>query len=390
MRVAIVAGPDPARAFPAAALARGLTADGDDVVLVTGPRWLERLRGLGINAQVLPGVTGSPGSVEELTSRGTDEVAALTEAVVGVLDQQRPDLVVADVTMPAGDLAAERLDLPWVQLHPHPFGLGGTVTADGDSGRRRRRFSGRGPASGLRHGRPVGAGRARTSRGDGAQHTMADVRSRLGLPPAAAPPILHMVATLPSLEASRPDWPGNASVVGPLIWDPADHDLTEPPGSEPLVLVCPASAPGGQAGLLDAALTGLRDVRVAGALFDAVERSVPPWATAGTGRIEPLLAHASVCVTGGGHGVLVRALLAGVPLVMVPGDRDQAVLAHRVQELGAAVVLSKATPRGLRRAVERVLHDRDITLAARKIARNVATADPVALCHQALVGRLIG
>lgn len=43
MRVAVVAGPNPASAFPAAALALSLTDNGDDVLVLTGRRWLERL-----------------------------------------------------------------------------------------------------------------------------------------------------------------------------------------------------------------------------------------------------------------------------------------------------------------------------------------------------------
>ncbi|MBA3523123.1 MAG: hypothetical protein H0T85_00925 [Geodermatophilaceae bacterium] len=114
---------------------------------------------------------------------------------------------------------------------------------------------------------------------------------------------------------------------------------------------------------------------------------VPWWASVGPGRQQPLLFAASVVVSGGGHGMIARALTAGVPLVLVPGNDDQRALSKRVADLGVAVVLRHAGPRSLRRAVERVLADSAMAAQARSVARAVATADPVVLCHQVLAGR---
>ncbi|CAN5732961.1 hypothetical protein BH18ACT7_BH18ACT7_09600 [soil metagenome] len=372
MRVAIVAGPDPARAFPAVALSRGMVANGDRVVLLTGSRWLPRLDQLEVPAEELPGLTGDPGSTQELVYRSPDGAAAMTPALVARLEALRPDLVVADVKTPAGGFAAELLDLPWAQLHPHPLMFSGQAA---QLGRNRR-------AAGSRDRQ-----RSRPTMHRRSQRVLSEARRAIGLPPEGSSPLLHLVATLPALEPSRPDWPNNASVVGPLTWDPAEHDLREPEGSEPLAVVCPSTAATDKAGLLEAALAGLRGLRVAGVVLDPWTKTVPQWATVGVGRIEPLLAHASVIVTGGGHGVLVRALMAGVPLVLVPGDRDQLALARRAEALGAAVLLRRVSPRGIRRAVDKVLGDREYAANARQIARAVATADQVVLCHQALVGR---
>lgn len=373
MRVAIVAGPDPARAFPAAALARGLVANGDDVLLLTGARWVDRLRELDVPAEELPGLTGAPGSTEELRYRTPAGAAAMAPAVASRLDVMSPDLVVADVKTPVGGFAAEMLGMPWAQLHPHPL-----------------MFSGQTAQLGHRRGGQHGGERSRPTQDKKGRRSLAEARDSLGLPPDGASPLLHLVATLPALEPPRADWPNNASVVGPLIWDPADHELAPPDGSAPLVVVCPSTAATGKAGLLDAALSGLRGVRVAGAVLDPWTKTVPQWASIGVGRIEPLLAHAGVVVTGGGHGVLSRALMAGVPLVLVPGDRDQLSLAKRAEALGAAVVLRRLSPRTLRHAVDKVLNDREYASNARQIARAVATADPVVLCHQMLLGRLTG
>lgn len=372
MRVAIVAGPDPARAFPAAALSHGLVGNGDDVLFMTGKRWLPRLHEQSIPAEELPGVSAEPGSFADLHYRTPEGAAAMTPALAARLQDWQPDLVIVDVKTPAGGLAAELLSVPWGQLHPHPLWLSGESAQLGRSTHRIRR------TRGFQRSRP-----AQHSERPG---TLTEARASLGLPAQGPSPVLHLVATLPGLEPPRLSWPSNASVVGPLIWDPADTDLTPPEGSDPLVLACPSTAPTGRAGLLDAALDGLHGLRLAGVVLEPWDKPLPPWAAVGPGRIEPLLGRASVVVTGGGHGALVRALTAGVPLVLVPGDRDQTTLARQAEALGVAAVVRRLNPRTLRRAVDRVLGDREYAVNARQIARTVATADPVVLCHQVLVG----
>jgi UDP:flavonoid glycosyltransferase YjiC (YdhE family) len=374
VRVAVLAGPDPARAFPAAALALGLADNGDDVLMLTGRRWLDRLQQVGVAAEEMPGLTGDPGSTAELGYRTPRQAAAMSPAIRDRLADWRPDLVVADVRMPAGGFAAEMLDLRWAQLHPHPLTLSANPTLlEGNRGR--RRVQPRDP-------------QPRTRPNRHAQRDLADVRDLLGLAPVGPGPLLHMVATLPVLEPARPNWPRNASLVGPLTWDPAADDLPIPEGQAPLVLVSPSMAARDRAELLEAALAGLRGVRLVGTVLEQYGGKVPWWASVGRGRQEPLLAEAAVVVTGGGHGMIVRALTAGVPLVLVPGSGD-VELARRAERLGAAVLLRRLSPRSLRRAVDRVVDDRAYASAARQVAHTVASADPVVLCHQTLVGRSV-
>jgi len=374
VRVAIVAGPDPARAFPAAALALGLIDNGDDVLLLTGRRWLPRLHQLGVSAEELAGVDGEPGSAAELSYRSPEHAATMTPAVRDRLADWRPDLVVADLLTLAGGFAAESLGLRWAQLHPHPLSVSSS----------HRRVNDR-PGSSRGGGRKSGP---RVSRQQ--QRALAAARDILDLPPSGPGPMLHMVATLPDLERPGAHWPRNASVVGPLTWDPAVDDLAIPDGRSPLVMVSPTTAGADRAWLLDAALKGLRGMRMVGTVLEPYESPVPWWANVGPGRQEPLLAQAEVVLTGGGHGTIVRALSAGVPLVLVP-SAGELELARRVERLGAAVVLGRrASPRSLCRAVERVMTERSYASTARQFARNVAAADPVVLCHQSLVDRSVG
>lgn len=365
MKVAIVSGPDAGRAFPAAALSAGLAATGDEVLALTGASCIDRLTAQGVRAELLPGADTT------LRYRHPDDAAAATAATVALLRDWEPDLLVADVKTPVGAFAAEILGLPWVQLHPHPI-----------------RFSTNAPGMG-RHRGGLSWSRPESSRPDpdrrGRQALQA-ARSSLGLPAIGVLPQLDLVATLPALEPPRPDWPRRASVVGPLTFEPTDVELPIPSGKGPLVLISPpTSAPDGN--LLRVSLRALRGLRIVATTLLPYEGEVPQWATVGTGRQGPLLAAAAVVVTGGGHGMIARALTAGVPLVLVPGNDDQLELSKAAAELGVAVVVRRRGERTLRRAVERVLSDVAMAAQARSVARAVATADPVVLCHQVFAGR---
>jgi len=71
-----------------------------------------------------------------------------------------------------------------------------------------------------------------------------------------------------------------------------------------------------------------------------------------------VLAHTDVLVTHGGHGTVVKALVAGVPIVCMPTGRDQPDNAARLVHRGAGIkVPKKASPAKVAAAVRRVLDD---------------------------------
>jgi UDP:flavonoid glycosyltransferase YjiC (YdhE family) len=83
-----------------------------------------------------------------------------------------------------------------------------------------------------------------------------------------------------------------------------------------------------------------------------------------------VLKHATVVVTHGGHGTVVRAIAAGVPLVVMPQGRDQADNAARVVARNAGVtVRSDASPNEIAAAVRRVLDDSNYRDAAERLGR---------------------
>ena len=86
-----------------------------------------------------------------------------------------------------------------------------------------------------------------------------------------------------------------------------------------------------------------------------------------------VLAEASVVVTHAGHGTVLKALAAGVPLVCVPMGRDQKDNTVRVLRLGAGVRISKkATPHQIAAAVSEVLAESHYASAARRFAATLA------------------
>ena len=95
-----------------------------------------------------------------------------------------------------------------------------------------------------------------------------------------------------------------------------------------------------------------------------------------------VLATAAAVVTHGGHGTVVRALAAGVPMVILPHGRDQADNTVRVTARGAGIKLSRgAKPRRIAAAVQRVLADPDMRLNAEHLGETVR--------RDAAAGRLV-
>jgi UDP:flavonoid glycosyltransferase YjiC (YdhE family) len=81
-----------------------------------------------------------------------------------------------------------------------------------------------------------------------------------------------------------------------------------------------------------------------------------------------VLAHADVLVTHGGHGTVVKGLVAGVPIVCLPTGRDQPDNAARLKARGAGIKLSrKAAPKTIASAVQRLIDDPSYRAAARRL-----------------------
>ncbi|MGO8963252.1 glycosyltransferase [Mycobacterium sp.] len=386
MRVAVVAGPDPGHSFPAIALCQQFLAAGDTPTLLTGTEWLDTARAAGFDAVELTGLDPTEDD-DDLDAGAKIHQRAARMAVLNrsQLQAMALDLVVSDVITACGGMSAELLGIPWIELNPHPLyrpskGLpplgSGLAPGIGIRGRLRdatmRALTARSWRAGLRQ--------------------RAQVRVEIGLPVTDPGPLRRLIATLPALEVPRPDWPAEAVLVGPLHFEPTDEVLSIPPGSGPVVVVAPSTALTGTQGMAQTALECLipgaglpAGARVVVSRLNGPDLTVPPWAVAGLCRQDELLAHADLVICGGGHGMVAKTLLAGVPLVVVPGGGDQWEIANRVARQGSGRLVRPLTGEALAGAAGEVLSTPSYRDAARRAAAGAAeVTDPVQVCHEAL------
>jgi MGT family glycosyltransferase len=190
-----------------------------------------------------------------------------------------------------------------------------------------------------------------------------------------------LVMTSPTFDFQSPHIPANVRFVGPQLDDPdwaADGDW-RPDGDGPLVLVATSSIFQDQTGLLRRVAAGLGRLPVRGLVTTgrAVDPAdVPAPANVRVVRAAPhgaVLAETAVVVTHAGHGSVIKALAAGVPLVCMPMGRDQKDNTVRVLRLGAGVrVDQSAPPERVAAAVRLLLEDPSYARAARRFAGTLA------------------
>jgi MGT family glycosyltransferase len=214
------------------------------------------------------------------------------------------------------------------------------------------------------------------------------VRAEAGLPPVRDLPGLMaradriLVCSSPSYDFGSGSVPANVRYVGPQLDDDPGEGSGEwragEPG-QPLVLVGLSSTVMRQEALLQRAADALGQAQVRGLVttgpaVDPAAISAPPDVTVTRWvRHADVLPHCSAVITHGGHGTVMKGLIAGVPLVLVPLGRDQPDNAARVVYAGAGIRLRKnATVGALRSAISRVIDDPRYRAAARHMAARLA------------------
>jgi MGT family glycosyltransferase len=209
-------------------------------------------------------------------------------------------------------------------------------------------------------------------------------RAELGLAPVedafAWLTAVDRILVLTSDAFDYPRLPRHAKVrmVGPRLDDPAWAGPTDvPEGSDPLVLVCLSSSHQGQDEVLRRTAAALGELPVRGLV--TCGPAVEPFPAAGNVRVvrsaphAAILPHTDAVITHGGHGTVIKALAAGVPLVVLPMGRDQLDVAARVTASGAGVrVKRSASPARIAAAVREVLDEPRYGMAARRLATAIA------------------
>jgi UDP:flavonoid glycosyltransferase YjiC (YdhE family) len=189
--------------------------------------------------------------------------------------------------------------------------------------------------------------------------------------------------------------PRHHQYVGPLLWEPPSvmpSFLAEP--GPPWVLVTLSLSPQQEdMRLARAALTALaaQPVRVLLTLSERHPREelLPLPANA---RVESYVPHAEVLpracllVSHAGHGVVLKALSYGVPMVLVPWGRDQLGVAARAEALGVAKVIPREVLSDVRlsEAVAAVLSAPQYQIEAQRHAQRLQGQHPVDVACQAI------
>lgn len=316
--------------------------------------------------------------------------------------KDQPTLVICSMFCLGGMVAAEAAGVPFVVLFPNIYPLPARGTSPFGLGFR--------PAC-SRLGRLRDRALNRIIEWQWDSHGLAELnalRTRYGLAPAShvfdqvRRASRQLVMTSPALDFGT-TLPDNARYVGPVLDDPRWSEAvswTPPAGSDPLVLVAMSSTFQDQIGTLQRVIDAMgtlpvRAIVTAGPAVDVrTLRPVSNVTVVSSAPHRQILPHASVVITHGGHGTVVKALAAGVPLVLLPHGRDQGDTSVRVSSLGAGVTLSRsARPTAIARAVRLVIQEVSYRKAAQRlgdILRRDAASDALMRELEDVAGRTGG
>ncbi len=198
--------------------------------------------------------------------------------------------------------------------------------------------------------------------------------------------VLH--ATDPAFDFQPVQLPDNQYYVGFLLWEPPImfSDFLDEPGDPWALITLSSVRQEDEIILANSSLKALanRPVRTLLTQPDEDIRSelddLPENATiAGFVPHSPVLKASSIAVSHAGHGIVSKAIQYGVPMVLLPWDRDQPGVAARAEKLGVAQVVPRAsaTPEEVQRAVATLFEDSQYREAAIRHSQRLATVDSV-------------
>lgn len=326
---------------PMQALAGQLRADGHSVTIFAETettRW-------GMRRPVTPQMHASADVAALFRHMFGGDVADMTRDIVDLANASGAELIVTDVLMPGGGLAAELAGLPWVSLSCTPVPELDTY----------------------RYFLPPEAG---------VSYEPASTRLELGLPAdddrnllARTSDLLHLIPTTPRF-AGFPDLPPQVALTGPFTAIPVDESRPAP--TRPVVAVTTTSNPIGQYALIEerylsAAMQALTSLDMTG----LADHDIPH---------DELFQLSDAVITHGGWGTVSRALLLGLPLVLVPFGADQPYIADRCAEFGVglATPADTVTAAWLHDAIQTVIEEPRYRKAARELAAELREAAPLA------------
>jgi MGT family glycosyltransferase len=305
--------------------------------------------------------------------------SAIAADVLAAVDRFQPDAVAVDYMLLGAIAAAERSGLPaaavWhcVYAPPHL-----EVPVQG---------SGRGLPRGA-----LGRLQLRVERTlvnawwDRSLPSLNSTRASLALPPLTGigeqldrldRTLVASSAALDFASLSGTALPANLRYIGPQIGTPpaACRDGAEEDGEQPLVLVSFSTTYQAQQALLERAIGALGTLPVRALVTTgpavSIEGPLPAnvevrsWASH-----SEVLPQASLVLTHGGHGTVMKSIAHGVPAVCIPMGRDQPCVAARIVHSGCGLRLpSKPSARRIADAVRQALGDRGMRANAERLGQ---------------------
>jgi MGT family glycosyltransferase len=280
------------------------------------------------------------------------------------LRESRYDAVVACFFLVGSQIAAEAHGLPYAVLVPNLWGEPGTGLPPVGPGLQ--------PAHGpLGRGRDALMTRFASKLWNKSLPELNALRREHGLAPVNGVfEQFHLARRLLVLTTEAFDFPAqrmpaNLRYAGPMIDDPTwVQPWTPPPGEEPLVLVALSTTYQDQERTLQRIVDALGGLPVRGVVTTGPP--IDPQTVRAPGNVQvvrsaphaAILAHAAAVVTHAGHGTVMKALAADVPMLCLPMGRDQNDNAARVVAHGAGLRLRpNASSPAIARAVRRLIDE---------------------------------
>jgi len=383
-RVLLVAPPFSGHLNPLIAIGDDLRSRGLSVSIATGATRINQLRALGFDAHpILPHDPGAFDRISNSESRiGSnplrlagqlrDNLALLVPAtaeLTRVVDEVRPDVVLADFTAPPAGLVAERAGIPWLTTMPTPFAL---ETRTGTPSY----LGGWSPPRHVGHRLRDAAGRTTTRAFKlGVERVFAHRFRQLGTrvyradgSEAAYSPTAIFGLGLPELEFAR-DWPATFRLVGPITASPGPArpipDVLGPlrPGRRRVLVSLGTHLLWAKESLAEQVCRladTLPDVDFVVTRGDA---QGPEGVTRHTRQVvecaylpyDEVMDEFDAVIHHGGAGITYSCLRAGTPAVVWPLDYDQFDFAARIVRAQAGVRVRRLDPSDAAPAVRAAL-----------------------------------
>jgi MGT family glycosyltransferase len=391
---------------PGLPIAQALAEAGHEVAWYSGAKYAHLVRRIGVRVfPMSPELDLEDTSIEaardgkkpglgtlkrDIVEIFINPVPGWVEEIDTVLDEFRPDVIVAEHGFMAGPMAGERRGIPSVVFNVSPLGISSVDTAPFGMGL-------------LPSSSPLGRVRNRTLNWAirnllfaECQRAAEQARARLGLPALTSYFMdwgvdiadRYLCPSVPAFEYPRRDLPATVEFVGPFLpegvddWTPPtwwDDVLAARAAGRPVVLVTQGTVAIDPANLVLPAIEALGggDALVIATtsghdpddVLPADDRPANVRLTEFVPFTE-LLPLVDLMVTNGGYGGVQLALAHGIPLVVAGMTEDKMEVCARVTWSGVGVAMRTDTPspQQVGAAVATVLADQRFAVRAREIA----------------------